>query len=88
MIQEEMVESHSRHQQQAEIVEEAARAREYLKQLRPQQRRILELSITDGLSQSQIAEATNLPLGTVKTNLYRGLREMHKQLGGKPDAYL
>ena len=34
-IQEEMVESTSRHEEQTEIEEEAARAREYMQQLRP-----------------------------------------------------
>ena len=80
-IQEEMVESTSRHEEQTEIEEEAARARRHLQQLRPQQRQVLELSITHGLSQSQIAEATNLPLGTVKTHARRGLLRLRELLG-------
>ena len=80
-IQEEMVESTSRHEEQTEIEEEAARAREYMQQLRPEQQQVLELSITHGLSQSQIAEATNLPLGTVKTHARRGLMRLRELLG-------
>ncbi|MHC4179985.1 MAG: RNA polymerase sigma factor, partial [Planctomycetota bacterium] len=80
-IQEEMVESTSRHEEQTEIEEEAARARQYMQQLRPEQRQVLELSITHGLSQSQIAEATNLPLGTVKTHARRGLMRLRELLG-------
>ena len=79
-VQEEMVESTSRHEEQTEIEEEAARAREYMQQLRPQQRQVLELSITHGLSQSQIAEATDLPLGTVKTHARRGLMRLRELL--------
>ena len=80
-IQEEMVESTSRHEEQTEIEEEAARAREYMHQLRPEQQQVLELSITHGLSQSEIAEATNLPLGTVKTHARRGLMRLRELLG-------
>jgi RNA polymerase sigma factor (sigma-70 family) len=80
-IHEETVESASRHERQTEIEEEAARARRYLEQLRPEQQQILELSITRGLSQSQIAEATNLPLGTVKTHARRGLIRLRELLG-------
>jgi RNA polymerase sigma-70 factor (ECF subfamily) len=80
-IQEEMVESTSRHEEQTQIEEEAARAKEYMQQLRPEQRKVLELSITHGLSQSQIAETTNLPLGTVKTHARRGLQRLRELLG-------
>jgi RNA polymerase sigma factor (sigma-70 family) len=80
-IQEEMVESTSQHEEQTEIEEEAARARRYMQQLRPEQRQVLELSITHGLSQSQIAKATNLPLGTVKTHARRGLMRLRELLG-------
>ena len=79
-IQEEMVESTSRHEQQTEIKEEAARARQFMQQLRPEQRQVLELSITEGLSQSQIAETTNMPLGTVKTHARRGLMKLRELL--------
>ena len=83
-IPEEIVESTSRHEERAEIEEEAARARRYLQQLRPEQRQVLELSITHGLSQTQIAEATNLPLGTVKTHARRGLLRLRELLGADP----
>ena len=83
-IQEEMVESASRHEQQTEIEEEAARAKQYMRQLRPEQQQILELSIMHGLSQSQIAETTKLPLGTVKTHARRGLLRLRELLGADP----
>ena len=83
-IQEEMVESTSRHEQQTELKEEAARARQFMQQLRPEQRQVLELSITQGLSQSQIAETTNMPLGTVKTHARRGLIKLRELLDVDP----
>ena len=76
-----MVESTSRHEERTEIEEEAARARQYMQKLRPEQRQVLELSITHGLSQSQIADATDLPLGTVKTHARRGLMRLRELLG-------
>lgn len=51
------------------------------KRLRPEKRRILELSIWKGLTHEEIAESTGLPLGTVKTAIRREmkrLRELHQ----------
>jgi RNA polymerase sigma-70 factor (ECF subfamily) len=80
-LKEEVVASDAEHEKRTEISDEAARAREYMEQLRPEERRVLELSINQGLSQSQIAEATNLPLGTVKTHARRGLIRLRELLG-------
>lgn len=43
------------------------RVREALAQLEPQQRQVLEIAYFQGLSQSEIAERINAPLGTVKS---------------------
>ena len=69
------------HERQVEISEEAAQARNYLVQLRPEERKVLELSINEGMSQSQVAEAMNMPLGTVKTHARRGLIRLREMLG-------
>jgi len=69
------------HERQVEIREEAAQARHYLEQLRPEERKVLELSINEGMSQSQVAEAMNMPLGTVKTHARRGLIRLREMLG-------
>jgi RNA polymerase sigma-70 factor (ECF subfamily) len=63
-----------------EIAEDAAQARRALGQLRTEERRVLELSIYQGLSQSKIAEATQMPLGTVKTHARRGMIRLREML--------
>lgn len=63
-----------------ETMEEVQRARGFLAQLRPEQRRVLELSFDEGMSQQEIAEATRLPLGTVKTHARRGLMRLRQML--------
>ena len=70
--------------EQAEIGEEAALARRQMEQLRPEERQVLELSIDRGMSQSEIAAATSLPLGTVKTHARRGMIRLRKLLGADP----
>lgn len=40
-------------------------------QLSPEERMVLTLSYTDGLSQTEVAELLNMPLGTVKTHALR-----------------
>jgi RNA polymerase sigma-70 factor (ECF subfamily) len=66
-----------------ELDDEAARARRGLAQLRSEERHILELSIYEGLSQSQIATKIDLPLGTVKTHSRRGLKRLRQMLGAE-----
>ncbi|HKX82753.1 MAG TPA: sigma-70 family RNA polymerase sigma factor [Pyrinomonadaceae bacterium] len=60
---------------------EAKEAAEALKALRPEQRRVLQLSIVQGMSQQEIAEATGMPLGTVKTHARRGLLMLREAIG-------
>ncbi|MEZ5989234.1 MAG: sigma-70 family RNA polymerase sigma factor [Planctomycetota bacterium] len=61
--------------------DEFDRAREAMRELRPEQRRVLELSLLEGQSHSQIAAGTSLPLGTVKTHARRGLSRLRGLLG-------
>jgi RNA polymerase sigma factor (sigma-70 family) len=52
-----------------------------LNELRPEQRQVLQLSIVHGLSHQEIADATGMPLGTVKTHARRGLIQARELLG-------
>ena len=52
---------------------DAQRAAATLYALTDDQRRVLEMSMGQGLTQREIAAATNMPLGTVKTHMRRGL---------------
>ncbi len=67
-----------------ETLEAGQRARGLLEQLQPKQRQVLELSFDQGMSQQEIAEATKLPLGTVKTHARRGLMRLRKLLETSP----
>lgn len=64
-----------------EIQEEAERVRVVMGRLRHDERRVLEMSLVEGLTQSEISEATSLPLGTVKTHARRGLNRLREMLG-------
>lgn len=66
-----------------ELGDEARRARAALETLRPEQRRVLLMSVTDGIPHSEIARLTGLPLGTVKTHVRRGLERVRSALGAK-----
>jgi len=57
----------------SEISHEAEQAAKALQELRPEQREVLELGLLHGLSQSEIAARLNMPLGTVKSFMRRGL---------------
>lgn len=50
--------------------EQAARA---IRSLSADQQRVLEMSVVQGMTQREIAEAIGSPLGTVKTHMRRGL---------------
>lgn len=80
-IYEDPATSRAEHVEQMEVSDEVARARRFMQELRPQERDVLELSINHGLSQTEIAEATNLPLGTVKTHARRGLIRLRELMG-------
>lgn len=68
--------------QPVEAGEDAQRAAVALDSLKPEQQRVLRLSIYQGLSHERIAEATGMPLGTVKTHVRRGLIRLREILGG------
>lgn len=63
-----------------ELAEEAARATEAIKQLRPEQREVLNLAVCQGWSHQLVADRLCLPLGTVKTHVRRGLMRVRELL--------
>ena len=65
---------------------EGREAMKALQELRPEQRQVLQLSIIHGLSHQEIAEATGMPLGTVKTHVRRGLLQVREILGFGQDV--
>lgn len=67
-----------------EISVEAERAARAVATLRPEQRKVIELGLLQGLSHSDIATATGMPLGTVKTFMRRGLIQVREMLGVEP----
>jgi RNA polymerase sigma-70 factor (ECF subfamily) len=52
----------------------------YLRQLPNEQAELLKMRFVDDMSQSEIAEATGVPLGTVKTRMVQGLRTLRDLL--------
>ena len=62
--------------------EERRVVRAALDELSPEQREVLELMYFDGLTQTQVADKTGLPLGTVKSRTLLGMRRMRTSLGG------
>lgn len=54
--------------------------REALDELPDSQREVIQLAYFGGLSQSEIAERTGLPLGTIKSRARLGLRKLHEVL--------
>jgi RNA polymerase sigma-70 factor, ECF subfamily len=65
----------------AEVCAEAQAAARAVMQLRPEQRQVLELGILQGLSHSEIADVLQMPLGTVKTMMRRGLIQVRELMG-------
>lgn len=56
-----------------EHCEDVELVRSLLGKLRPEERRVLELAVGEGLTQVQVSEAIGLPIGTVKSLARRGL---------------
>ena len=70
------------------LSDDAAKAERALRDLSGDQQRVLRMSIMHGLSHEQISQATDMPLGTVKTHIRRGLIRVRKLLedGTGPDS--
>lgn len=67
---------HARIEETAEM----SSAERALAVLRPEQRRVLLMSVYQGMSHGEIVKATGIPLGTVKSHIRRGLAEVRAAL--------
>lgn len=66
---------------------DARLAERAIDQLSVEQQRVLRMGILQGLTQSEIATATDMPLGTVKTHMRRGLIRLREVVqSGSADA--
>lgn len=65
---------------QVDTADEAALARKAVAELPDEQREAIKLTIDAGLSHGEIAERLDLPLGTVKTRIRRGLIAVREKL--------
>lgn len=63
-----------------DVRDEAARAADAVTQLRPEQQEVLRLAVYDGWSHQRIADHLQMPLGTVKTHVRRGLIRVRELL--------
>ncbi len=72
----------------AMAVEDGRLLRLALMQLPPEQKQVIEMAYFQGMSQSEIAEATGTPLGTVKTRTRQAMMKLrdHLQQAGKTTA--
>ena len=80
------VEPFSLPEAQASLGERSQRVREALITLPEKQRELLWLAYYHGLSQSEIASHTNIPLGTVKSRMRQGLLKLKGTLQDLADA--
>ncbi|MGI9035670.1 MAG: RNA polymerase sigma factor [Pyrinomonadaceae bacterium] len=65
-----------------QICIEAKEVASVMRDLRPEQQKVLYLSIVQGLSHQEIADLTKMPIGTVKTHARRGLMQIRELLNG------
>lgn len=60
-------------------------ARTALETVPVEERKLLEMAYFDGLTQTEIAEKTGVPLGTVKTRLRTGLKRLRDYVATAPE---
>jgi len=80
-IEDVTTEPFTRSDENMQLCVEAKEAAAAMKNLRPEQRQVLYLSIVQGLSHQEISDATGMPLGTVKTHARRGILQAREALG-------
>jgi RNA polymerase sigma-70 factor (ECF subfamily) len=66
---------------EGEIRVDAENAATVVARLRPDQLKVLRMGLLEGMTHSEIARATGMPLGTVKTQMRRGLIQVREWMG-------
>jgi RNA polymerase sigma factor (sigma-70 family) len=66
--------------EEADLVDRRRQVREALRTLPEEQRRLLELMYFNGWTQTKIAEAEGIPLGTVKSRVFAAMRRLREGL--------
>ena len=66
---------------QVELSEDLRRLDHCLGELDPERRDAIRLAYLHGFSRKELAQQFNIPLGTIKTWLYRGLKQLKDCLG-------
>jgi RNA polymerase sigma-70 factor (ECF subfamily) len=74
-------------ERQMQIRLDAGRISKFIAQLRPEQKQVINLAIFGGMTHTEIAERTGLPLGTVKTLIRRGFQRVRDSFGGGEDSF-
>lgn len=83
-----LLEPFTRSDKEMQVSIEAKEAAEAVRELRPEQQQVLKLSIVQGMSHQEIADATGMPIGTVKTHARRGLMHVREILGlDRPERF-
>lgn len=62
------------------LLQEHSRVHKALSKLDPERRRLISLAFLQGMTHSEIAAATGLPLGTVKSHVRRALAQLRADL--------
>ena len=73
------------------LQDDAARAARLILTLKPEQQQVIKLAVYEGHTHQSIADALDIPLGTVKTHLRRGLlkvRDAMRKSDAKSDGGL
>jgi RNA polymerase sigma-70 factor (ECF subfamily) len=64
----------------AAVKDDAARAARLIRTLKPEQQQVIKLAVYEGHTHQSIADALQIPLGTVKTHLRRGLLRVREAM--------
>ena len=67
-----------------ETLAEAERVARVVARLRPVRRRVLSMGLLEGMTHTEISHATGMPLGTVKTQMRRGLMQVREWIQATP----